>query len=76
MKKVKETKPRYPLFNSMHDIINFVADSYGDNVLYKYYVGKEIREVSFNRYKDWFMGIGTPAKVKRLATLLSYLTVS
>ncbi|MBR2915381.1 MAG: AMP-binding protein, partial [Clostridia bacterium] len=59
MKKVKETKPRYPLFNSMHDIVNFVADSYGDNVLYKYYVGKEIREVSFNRYKDWFMGIGT-----------------
>ncbi len=59
MKKVKETKARYPLFNSMHDIINFVADSYGDNVLYKYYVGKEIREVSFNRYKDWFMGMGT-----------------
>ncbi|MBO5981649.1 MAG: AMP-binding protein [Clostridia bacterium] len=59
MKKIKETKPRYPLFNSMHDIVNFVADSYGDSVLYKYYVGKEIREVSFNRYKDWFMGMGT-----------------
>lgn len=59
MKKIKETKPRYPLFNSMHDIVNFVADSYGDNVLYKYYVGKDIREVSFNQYKDWFMGMGT-----------------
>lgn len=59
LKKIKETKPRYPLFNSMHDIINFVADSYGDNVLYKYYVGKNIREVSFNQYKDWFMGMGT-----------------
>ena len=59
MKKLKETKPRYPLFNSMHDIVFYAADSYGDNVLYKYYVGKEIREVSFNRYRDWFVGMGT-----------------
>ncbi|MBR6776126.1 MAG: AMP-binding protein, partial [Clostridia bacterium] len=43
----------------MHDIVNHISDSFGDSILYKYDVGKEIREVSFNQYKDWFIGLGT-----------------
>lgn len=59
LKDRKEAKVRYPLFSSMHDIVNYVADSYGDSILYKYYVGKDIHEVSFNQYREWFLSFGT-----------------
>lgn len=59
LKNRKEVKVRYPLFPSMHDIVNYVAESYGDSILYKYYVGKDIHEVSFNQYRSWFIGFGT-----------------
>ncbi len=58
-KNSKEVNVRYPLFSSMHDIVNYVAESYGDNILYKYYVGKDIREISFNQYREWFLSFGT-----------------
>ena len=37
LKNRKEVKVRYPLFPSMHDIVNYVAETYGDNILYKYW---------------------------------------
>ena len=55
----KTPKVRYPVFPSLHDLINFIADSYGDSILYRYYVGKDIRDVSFNEFKQWFIGCGT-----------------
>lgn len=55
----KEKKLRYERFSSMHDVMRFVSDTYGDGILYKYFEEKDLKELSFRDYYKLFMNFGT-----------------
>ena len=55
----KEKKLRFERFSSMHDVMRFVSDTYGDGILYKYFEEKDHKELSFRDYYKLFMNFGT-----------------
>lgn len=62
-------KPQADKFASIRDIFDYAADSYGDTVLYRYFVkGSEIGEMTYRAFRGQIDQIGTALAARGLRT--------
>lgn len=62
-------KPQADKFASIRDILDYAADTYGDTVLYRYFVkGSEIGEITYRSFREQVDRLGTALAARGLRT--------
>ncbi len=62
-------KPQADKFASIRDILDYAAETYGDSVLYRYFVkGSELGEITYREFREQVNRIGTALAARGLRT--------